>query len=125
MTTALLDRLTHHCDIVETGNAGGALQNTRPPRFRVIEASVNVPFRRLADAATLAKALNTGAIPEGFAPHLERLLSETPLALLLRFCDRHGIDAATLSEFVASNRNKLALHRPDLEEHLDALVPHP
>ena len=89
----------------------------------VVVTSVNVPFPKLIDAATLADAIRTSDIPQSYAGHLERFFGETPLNQLLRFCDRHAIGAPVLAGFVRSNRAKLALRRPDLEEHLDALVP--
>ena len=86
--------------------------------------SVNVPFPVHIDAESLAAALQYGAIPVQYRPHLERFIGEIPLVLLLRFCDRHGFLADKLRSFVAQHHSLLGLNRPELDEHLDALVPH-
>ena len=92
---------------------------------RIVVTSVNVPFPISAYAAGLAASLQANTIPSGYAGHLERFLGELPLTDVLRFCDRHSIAVGVLARFVRTHGKVLALRRPDLEEHLNALVPHP
>jgi hypothetical protein len=94
----------------------------KPDVDNLVATSVNVPFPIRIDAKTLARALQSEEIPGPYHAHLERFLGETPLALLLRFCDRHDISASKLRHFIGKHRSRLALHRPELEEHLNALV---
>jgi hypothetical protein len=85
---------------------------------RLIVTSVNVPFAKQIDAETLVAGIRTGRIPRGYIGHFERFFGEIPLNRLLTFFDRHGIDAATVTDFVRKKGPGLALHRPDLDEHL-------
>jgi hypothetical protein len=97
---------------------------TTPDVDNLVVTSVNVPFPHRIYAKTLVDALQSKRIPDLYVGHLERFLGETPLALLLRFCDRHGIGASELRSFIDKHRSRLALHRADLDEHLNALVSH-
>lgn len=91
---------------------------------RIVVTSVNVPFPKGIEAKTLAHGLASNTVPKGFAGHFERFLGELSLTEILRFCDRYGIKAPTLARFVRKQGNQLALHRPELEEHLHGVVPH-
>jgi hypothetical protein len=96
----------------------------RPDVDHIVTTSVNVPFPIRIDAQTLADTLQSENIPAGYHAHVERFLGETPIRLLLRFCDRHDISANRLRHFISKYRTRLALHRPELDEHLNALVSH-
>ena len=91
---------------------------------RIVITSVNVPFPNSINAVDLAASLQGNTIPLLYAGHLERFLGELPLRDVLRFCDRHSISAKALARYVRMHGKALALHRSDLVEHLDALIPH-
>ena len=87
----------------------------------LVLTSVNVPFANRIDSEDLAEAIRTGRIPPGYRGHIERFLGETPLNRLLAFFDRHHIDTSMVAKFVREHGKGLALHRPDLQEHLRVL----
>jgi hypothetical protein len=95
----------------------------RPDVDAIVVTSVNVPFGRTIDAETLADGIRRDQVPAEYAGHFGRFLCELPIAEVLRFGDRHGIDAPVLAKFVRHRREQLGLRRPELDEHLDALVP--
>ncbi|HEX6012153.1 MAG TPA: hypothetical protein VFY87_10205 [Geminicoccaceae bacterium] len=117
VSTPVLARSRGHAP--HAGNPTG----TTPDLDRVVEASVNAPFSTAVDAGSLARAIRADLVPDGYAPHLARFLGELPLDLILRFCDLHAIETSRLARFVRHRRRELVLWRPELDEHLDALVP--
>lgn len=90
---------------------------------RIVTTSVNVPFPNSIEATVLARGLASNTIPKGFAGHYERFLGELPLTQILRFCDRHEVKAPVLARFLKKQGRRLALHRPDLAEHLNGVIP--
>lgn len=105
---ALCPPISHH-----------VISDTDPDRLLL--TSVNVPFANRIDSEKLADAIRTGRIPPRYRGHIERFLGEIPLGRLLAFFDRHHIDTSTVAKFVREQGAGLALHRPDLQEHLRAL----
>jgi hypothetical protein len=90
---------------------------------RVVVTGVNVPFRDSISAGSLARAIKKGDVPRKYVGHITRFLEEESVPNILRFCDRHEITESELAHFVRSHRSEFPVRRPQLEEHLNVVVP--
>jgi len=70
------------------GLVGLALDTPRPSRrgggLTMASRTASVGYRRALDADALARALASGTIPPGMAPHVATLLDEAPLEIVVR-----------------------------------------
>jgi hypothetical protein len=96
-----------------------------PPRDidRIIETFVNVPFRQIVSAATLAQGVAENKIPPDAAAHFERFLGEASLDSIIRFNRRHGIAPSAALSFLKTHAARLSVKRPDIESHYAELLP--
>ena len=53
--------------------------------FEAVACSSSVPFITAVSGAALRRVFITGDVPAEFAPHIDRMLNELPIALLARF----------------------------------------
>jgi len=83
----------------------------------IVLGTVNAPFRRSIDAATLSECLRTGVVGEWIV-QVAAFFTDVRPELVLEFAKRHGIDTADLARTYHVVRDVSGERNLDLEERL-------
>jgi hypothetical protein len=86
-------------------------------------ASISVPFRDIITPDDLVASVRDPATHARWGAHLARLYGETPVPMVLDFCDRHGITAGELARSYGWCRDRFACVNEAIEAHLESLLP--
>lgn len=100
-------------------------QNSKPDSIdKLVLATINAPYKRSIDAATLRECLADAKLDQ-WSVHLATFFTDVAPDLVFRFADRHGISHADLAAAYLAVKAKTGEQNPDLEAELVALAPSP
>lgn len=91
---------------------------------RLVLTTVNAPYKRDIDAATLEDRLMTARVDD-WAVHVATFFTDVAPDLVLGFADRHGISKPKLAEAYLTMKAKTGERNPTLEAVLAPLASSP
>jgi hypothetical protein len=91
---------------------------------RLVLATVNAPYKRDIDTATLEDRLMTARVDD-WAVHIATFFTDVALDLVLDFADRHGVARSNLAEAYLVMKTKTGERNPALEAVLAPLASSP
>lgn len=91
---------------------------------RLVLATVNAPYKRDIDAATLEDRLMTARVDD-WAVHVATFFSDVAPDLVLSFAERHGISKPKLAEAYLAMKARTGERNPTLEAVLAPLASSP
>jgi hypothetical protein len=74
--------------LVQPPRARRREQATASEPLRIAARTASTSYGRMLDSAALRDSILTGAIPEGFEPHVRSLLDEAPMSLLAQLVEQ-------------------------------------
>ena len=89
---------------------------------KLVLATVNAPYRRSIDAATLQACLATRDL-EPWLVHVATFFTDVAPELVFQFADRHGISRSTLARAYLTMKDRTGERNPKLEANLVRMAP--
>lgn len=91
---------------------------------KLVLATVNAPYKRSIDAATLRNCLAKLDL-DRWLVHVATFFTDVAPELVFKFADQHGISRSTLAKAYLAMKKKTGERNPDLETDLAAMASSP